>query len=331
MGSSAHGARSSRPELAADGTVDRNTSVRSVMTLPAYRQSASSGEQVLGREGERDGVDVVLDLPTPETEEILREQEMNTLYQIRAARRRQMADREELRRQRRDARRRRDGGALATIRSRSRAAESHRQELDDLRRTVGRIQETRLRSVSSVSYADLGVARHDGTRIRANSNESERIGLLSDAASITLSNRSAADLAASTPAWPLGESTISLVSAASGDSPPPSRSRPQSGPPSLPTNSVDWPLRSSPGPDLTEAQTEAQVEADIADVPLPPPPDYAAVAATSSLQSEVSPPDYPEVEGCEGEGEVETGLALTTTPTLPAIVIEGSGDEASRG
>jgi hypothetical protein len=39
------------------------------------------------------------------------------------------------------------------------------------------------RRVSSVSYADLGVARHDGTRIRANSNESER-PLLDSAASI---------------------------------------------------------------------------------------------------------------------------------------------------
>jgi hypothetical protein len=42
---------------------------------------------------------------------------------------------------------------------------------------------SRDRRVSSVSYADLGVARHDGTRIRANSNESER-PLLDSAASI---------------------------------------------------------------------------------------------------------------------------------------------------
>ena len=49
------------------------------------------------------------------------------------------------------------------------------------------IQEHRSRSrdsrVSSVSYAELGVARHDGTRLRANSNESER-PLLDSAASI---------------------------------------------------------------------------------------------------------------------------------------------------
>jgi hypothetical protein len=39
------------------------------------------------------------------------------------------------------------------------------------------------RRVSSVSYADLGVARHDGTRIRANSNDDER-PLLDSAAPI---------------------------------------------------------------------------------------------------------------------------------------------------
>lgn len=43
---------------------------------------------------------------------------------------------------------------------------------------------SRDRRVSSVSYADLGVARHDGTRIRANSNESDR-PLLDSAASMS--------------------------------------------------------------------------------------------------------------------------------------------------
>jgi hypothetical protein len=38
------------------------------------------------------------------------------------------------------------------------------------------------RRVSSVSYAQLGQVRHDGTRLRANSNDSERGGLLSGAA-----------------------------------------------------------------------------------------------------------------------------------------------------
>ncbi|RYC63576.1 hypothetical protein CHU98_g2652 [Xylaria longipes] len=52
------------------------------------------------------------------------------------------------------------------------------------------IRTRRERAVSSVSYHDLGVARHDGSRIRANSTESERVVLLSDAASMALSTRS---------------------------------------------------------------------------------------------------------------------------------------------
>ncbi|KAL3959017.1 hypothetical protein ACCO45_007179 [Purpureocillium lilacinum] len=175
----------------AGGAVDRNTSVRSVMTLPAYRQTASTNEQVLGREGDRDGVDVIIDLPTAEEEEALREEEMATIYQIRQTRRQQIVEREDLRQQRREARRRNDSGALADLRVRSRAA-SNNSQIDELRREVGRIQDTRQRSVSSVSYADLGVARHDGTRLRASSNDSERMGLLSDAASIAVSQRSGA-------------------------------------------------------------------------------------------------------------------------------------------
>ena len=71
-----------------DATVDRNTSVRSVMTLPAYRPKATEQELVLGREGERDGIDIVVELQTAEDEEALRDEEMEALYQIRAARRR---------------------------------------------------------------------------------------------------------------------------------------------------------------------------------------------------------------------------------------------------
>jgi hypothetical protein len=42
----------------------------------------------------------------------------------------------------------------------------------------------RERRVSSVQYAELGVARHDGTRLRANSTESDNRPLLDSAASI---------------------------------------------------------------------------------------------------------------------------------------------------
>lgn len=177
--------------------VDRNTSVRSVMTLPAYRARASDGEQILGREGERDGIDVVLELPTAEREEELREQEMDALFQIRETRRQQIAEQEERRRARREARERQDARAIVEIRDQARAARTaNPQAIDDLRDEHNRIKQTRQRAVSSVSYADLGVARHDGTRIRANSTESsERVGLLSDAASIAASQRSPSSLA----------------------------------------------------------------------------------------------------------------------------------------
>lgn len=170
--------------------VNRNTSVRSVMTLPAYRPNPNETEQVLGREGERAGIDTVVELPTAEDEEALREEEMNALYQIRLARRRQIAEREERREERRLARERQDHRALAEIRERARiASEQAHREVDELRESHDAIKQHRTRAVSSVSYADVGLVRADGTRLRANSNESERMGLLSDAGSIALSTR----------------------------------------------------------------------------------------------------------------------------------------------
>lgn len=170
--------------------VNRNTSVRSVMTLPAYRPHATETEQVLGREGERGGIDTVVELPTAEDDEVLREEEMATLYQIRVARRRQIAEREARREERRIARERQDHQALAEIRERARvAAENAHAEVDVLRETHEAIKDSRTRAASSVAYGDVGLVRADGTRLRANSNESERMGLLSDAGSIALSTR----------------------------------------------------------------------------------------------------------------------------------------------
>ena len=171
--------------------VDRNTSVRSVMTLPAYHQTAMHNEQVLGREGDRGGIDVVLEFPeTVDAEEQRREEEMEALYQVRLARRRENEEREERRRLRREARERGDYVALREIAARAREATSSNasQTVEELRAEHDRIKKERQRAVSSVSYADLGVARHDGTRLRANSNDSERQGLLGDAASIAASS-----------------------------------------------------------------------------------------------------------------------------------------------
>lgn len=176
---------------AADAGVDRNVSVRSTITLPVYRPKPGEDEQVLGREGERAGIDIVVEMPTDEMEEELREEEMDALYQIRAARRRQIAEREERRRLRQEARDANNVVALQELRERARGqAGRNTQEIDNLRQEHERIRGTRNRTVSSVSYADLGVARADGTRLRANSTESERVGLLSDAASIGQSTTS---------------------------------------------------------------------------------------------------------------------------------------------
>lgn len=163
--------------------IDRSTSVRSIMTLPAYRPRASDGERILGREGERDGVDVIVEHSTAAEEEAMREEEMETLYQIRMARRRELAEREARREERNRARDAGDVVALSEIRARH-AREREVSALPELREVHSQLKEKRQRAVSSVSYHDLGVARADGSRLRANSTESEQRGLLSDAASI---------------------------------------------------------------------------------------------------------------------------------------------------
>ncbi|GAB1310581.1 hypothetical protein MFIFM68171_00791 [Madurella fahalii] len=187
-----NGSNNGQTRSTTDAGVDRTTSVRSVMTLPVYRPKATENEQVLGREGERDGIDVVVEMPSAEQEEALRDEEMEALYQIRAARRRQIADREERQRLRREARQANDVVALRELRERARnRATQNAAEIEELRHEHDRIRETRQRVVSSVSYADVGIARADGTRIRANSTDSnERVGLLSDAASIAADSNS---------------------------------------------------------------------------------------------------------------------------------------------
>ncbi|POS78782.1 hypothetical protein DHEL01_v202826 [Diaporthe helianthi] len=189
--------------------VNRNTSVRSVMTLPAYRPKAIETEQVLGREGERDGIDTVVEMPTAEEDEAMREDEMDALYQIRLARRQQIAEREARREERRAARERHDHRALEDIRDRARvASQQAASQVEELRDAHEQIKQSRQRAVSSVSYADLGVVRADGTRLRANSAESERMGLLSDAGSIALSTHDSHTLQHSR--QPSAQSVLSL-------------------------------------------------------------------------------------------------------------------------
>lgn len=173
---------------AIESGVDRNTSVRSVMTLPAYSQAPKESEQVIGREGERAGMDTVVEFPeNADDEETRREDEMESLYQIRVARRREMADRERRRQERREARDRGDWDRLEELRtqSRLRADPTNASLATDITAATLLAEHQsrgRDRRVSSVSYADVGKVRHDGSRLRANSEESERGGLLDGAA-----------------------------------------------------------------------------------------------------------------------------------------------------
>ncbi|KAF4444968.1 hypothetical protein F53441_11022 [Fusarium austroafricanum] len=260
---------SARNSANAGATVDRNTSVRSVLTLPAYRQSAGHNERVLGREGERDGVDVIIDLPTAEAEEEARNEEMETLYQIRLARRQALAEREERRERRREARQRNDYRELEAIRAETRAANED-NTISELRTTVDQIKDNRQRSVSSVSYADVGVARHDGTRIRANSSESERVGLLSDAASMQSGHQRGR----------------SYSSAASHDDDFASLAPARSAGASIRSGSIDG--RAGSSPEL--------VEADLGDEAMPP-PEYEDIPLNDDRSSTHGPPpDYPGLE-----------------------------------
>lgn len=163
-----------RSSAARDQTrIDRHTSVRSIMTLPEYRAVPKQGfETTIAREGERDGMDVVVNFPETETEmEERREEHMDALYRVRRARA-ALLDRQ------------RNGGNSSTTED---AAVPPAAFLDTnvlptaSAANLAAMLRERNRRISSVAYADLGHARHDGSRI---SISSDREGLLSSAASI---------------------------------------------------------------------------------------------------------------------------------------------------
>ncbi|ETS73171.1 hypothetical protein PFICI_15116 [Pestalotiopsis fici W106-1] len=270
--------------------VQRNVSIRSIMTLPAYSPGASANEQVLGREGDRDGVDIVVEHPTEEEHEALRDEEMETMYQIRESRRQRIAAQAETRQLRDEARRRGDHVALRELReiSRARAASSSNAS-NELREHQAQIKEQRARAVSSVSYEGLGVARHDGSRLRANSQESDRVQLLSDAASISLSTRSPSALS--------HRRDRSASSVLSFDS-----SRDLSSP-GLPRSGATTPRRLSTqhNGDTAGSSPEIITEADLGEIGLPlhDPPTYDDVSlddtrsgATTPVHFNEPPPDY---------------------------------------
>ncbi|RYO88495.1 hypothetical protein DL764_008721 [Monosporascus ibericus] len=273
----------------ASGQINREPSVRSILTLPAYRHNPDDNEQVLGREGERDGVDVVVDYPTPEEQEAMREEEMAALYEVRLARQQQIAERAEQRRLREEARRRGDSVALRELRTQERST-SRSSVVNGLREAHEQAKERRQRAVSSVSYHDLGVARHDGTRIRANSTESDRVGLLSDAASITPSTRPASSMHQRERS---ASSILSFDSDAGG--------MPSS--PGFPSISgVATPRLSTYSHTRAGSSPEIINEADLGDAVMPPsqsPPDYEEISLEDARSRAATPvfneppPNYP--------------------------------------
>lgn len=180
------------------------------MTLPPYHPTPHAHERLIAREGERAGVDTVIEFPeTAEEEEERREQDMESLYQIRQARRQEINERNDRRRERQEAREAGDWARLEQLRlqsdarARARAGSSASigssttslpiatANASSLIAEHNNRNSSRDRRVSSVSYADLGLARHDGSRLRADSSESDHRPLLDSAASMGGGQRNA--------------------------------------------------------------------------------------------------------------------------------------------
>jgi hypothetical protein len=181
----------------------RETSVRSIMTLPPYSVSPKPTEQIIAREGERAGMDRVVEFPeTVEEQETRREDQMEALYQLRVQRRQELDDREARRRERREARERGDSIRLEQLNQESRARTRQRREAAESNPSISAAaiiaehqSRERERRISSVSYADIGHVRHDGSRVRHDSyaSDSDRNPLLQSLAMPASSSSSLMD------------------------------------------------------------------------------------------------------------------------------------------
>ena len=127
---------------------------------------------------------------------------MESLYQIRQTRRREISERNERRRERQEARQAGDWARLEQLRLQSEARARARAEssasagssttslpiaaanASSMMAEHHARNSSHDRRVSSVSYAELGLARHDGSRLRADSVESDHRPLLDSAASM---------------------------------------------------------------------------------------------------------------------------------------------------
>ncbi|CAI7564571.1 unnamed protein product [Penicillium pancosmium] len=183
---------------AANPNVRRETSIRSIITLPPYSVSPKPTEQVVAREGERGGMDMVVEFPeTQDEQETRREDQMDALYQLRVQRRQQAADREVRRNERRAARARGDSVRLEELAAESRARNNRARGESNTSLSASAViaehqARERDRRISSVSYADIGHVRHDGSRLRADSHDSDHHPLLQNA-SLNISSPSLVD------------------------------------------------------------------------------------------------------------------------------------------
>jgi hypothetical protein len=156
-------------------------SIRSIITLPSYSRLPKDEEQVIAREGERSGMDLVVEFPeTAEDQENRREEEMSSLYDIRVRRREELAERDERRRQRQEARAAGDTDRLMQLSRASMASRQNRDRPSASTMLAEHQSRDRHQRFASVSYADIGHVRHDGSRIRANSNDSDHRPLLEE-------------------------------------------------------------------------------------------------------------------------------------------------------
>jgi hypothetical protein len=209
-----------------NSAVRRETSVRSVITLPAYSSSPKPTEQVIAREGERGGMDVVVEFPeTAEEEETRREDLMESLYQMRQQRRQEIAEREARREERREARARGDYVRLEQLRMESRvraqdhsSANGSNTNLSSVTNLTEQQNRGRDRRISSVSYAALGYVRHDGSRVRTTSPDADSRPLLSNAATINTDAPDRSSTSSLTNVHSRGESYSSAHSTATGGS-----------------------------------------------------------------------------------------------------------------
>ncbi|KAI1003307.1 hypothetical protein K3495_g4902 [Podosphaera aphanis] len=295
---------------------NRAESIRSVITLPAYNPHARQNERVLGREGERGGIDVVVEFPhTAEEEEQRRNDEMEALYQVRLARRRENEQREERRRLRREALE--SGDPVLREALLRRASDTQvGQTIDELRAEHERLKAQRQRAVSVVSYAEVGVARHDGSRLSMSNQESERIGLLGDADSITTSGQSVGRRSTSIRSFDNISSELPVT--------------PNCGLPSTPNTTHVWGIpaersrrtsrQNSPRSNVSALSPAAARYTNITSSGLP---GYGSSPLTSPSYTAILPPDYsaptlsqprPEIEISSTSDSLSNAPSDTTQP-----------------